>query len=117
VRRIRGAALGVALAAVLATPAAALTGDEWRRLPPPSRAAYVGGVVDAWMGLVLVQESLGTRDGGITVFAEVVACLRDRLVGPDRIVAAVERYVADAPGLRTKEMPDIVFVAVRPLCD
>jgi hypothetical protein len=114
--RALAAALTVSVVAGVAPPAAALTGAEWQRLPSPARAAYVSGVVDAWVGLVAVQESLGARDGGITVFAEVVACLRDRLVGPDRIVGAVERYVADAPGLRTKDMPDIVFVAIRPLC-
>lgn len=110
------AALTVALAAGAADPAAALTGAEWHRLAPPARAAYVSGVVDAWVGLVTVQESLGNRDAGITVFAGVVSCLRDRLIGPDRIVAAVERYVHDEPGLRTKDMPDIVFVALAPLC-
>jgi hypothetical protein len=65
---------------------------------------------------VTVQESLGNRDAGITVFAGVVGCLRDRLIGADRIVEAVERYVADEAGLRSKDMPDIVFVAVGPLC-
>ena len=111
-----GATLTVALVAATAMPAAALTGAEWQRLPSPARAAYVSGVVDAWVGLVQVQESLGNRDGGITVFAGVVACLRDRLIGPDRILTAVERYVTDEPGLRTKDMPDIVFVALAPLC-
>jgi hypothetical protein len=113
--RALAAALTAALV-VAAAPAAALTGVEWQRLPPPARAAYVTGVVDAWVGLVTVQESLGNRDAGITVFAGVVSCLRERLIGPDRIVAAVERYVADEPGLRTKDMPDIVFVALTPLC-
>ena len=110
------AALTVAFVTAAAAPAAALTGVEWQRLPPTARAAYVSGIIDAWVGLVEVQESLGNRDGGITVFAGVVACLRDRLIGPDRIVTAVERYVADEPGLRTKDMPDIVFVALAPLC-
>lgn len=114
---MRALATALTLAFVtVAAPAAALTGAEWQRLPPPARAAYVGGVVDAWIGLVAVQESLGNPDGGITVFAAVVSCLRDRLIGPDRILAAVERYVSDQPGLRTKDMPDIVFVAIGPLC-
>ena len=109
--------LTVALdAATFPRPVSALTGAEWQKLPPPARAAYVTGVVDAWVGLVTVQESLGNRDGGITVFADVVTCLRDRLIGSDRILAAVERYVADEPGLRTKDMPDIVYVALTPLC-
>jgi hypothetical protein len=114
--RAPAAALTAALVTLVATPAAALTGAEWQKLAPPARAAYVSGVVDAWVGLVTVQESLGNRDGGITVFADVVTCLRERLIGPDKIVAAVERYVADEPGLRSKDMPDIVFVAVGPLC-
>ena len=114
--RALAAALAVALVLLGAAPAGALTGSEWQRLPAPARAAYVNGVVDAWIGLVTVQESLGNRDAGITVFAGVVGCLRERLIGPERIVEAVERYVTDEPGLRSKDMPDIVFVAVGPLC-
>jgi hypothetical protein len=98
------------------SPAEAMTGIEWQKLTPAARAAYVDGVVDAWVGLVMVQESLGNKDAGITVFAEVVTCLRDRLVGHDKILAAVEKYVEDQPGLRSKDMPDIVFVAVGPFC-
>ncbi|HXH84732.1 MAG TPA: hypothetical protein VNN07_17630 [Candidatus Tectomicrobia bacterium] len=105
-----------ALTLVLAAPADAMTGLEWRRLPPAERAAYVAGVVDAWYGLVVVQESLGARDRAITVFADVVNCLRDRLLGTAQIVTAVERYVEGNPGLRGKEMPDIVYVAVGSLC-
>ena len=97
-------------------PAEAMTGVEWQRLTPAARAAYVDGVIDAWMGLTLVQESLGNRDAGITVFADVVTCLRDRLIGREKIVAAAEKYVEDQPGLRNKDMPDIVFVAIGPLC-
>jgi len=100
----------------LVTPAEAMTGTEWQKLTPAARAAYVDGVLDAWVGLVIVQESLGNKDAGITVFAEVVGCLRDRLIGHDKIVAAVEKYVEDQPGLRSKDMPDIVFVAIGPLC-
>jgi hypothetical protein len=112
-------AFGVLLAVAglfLVSPAVAMTGTEWQKLTPASRAAYVDGVVDAWVGLVLVQESLGNKDAGITVFAEVVTCLRDRLVGRDKIVTAVEKYVEDQPGLRGKDMPDIVFVALGPFC-
>jgi hypothetical protein len=108
---------GVSIASLaLVTPADAMTGTEWQKLTPAARAAYVDGVVDAWVGLVMVQESLGSKDTGITVFAGVVTCLRDRLIGHDKVVAAVEKYVEDQPGLRSKDMPDIVFVAIGPLC-
>jgi len=111
-------AVSVSLVALLSTvaPAEAMTGAEWQRLSSAARAAYVDGVVDAWVGLVMVQESLGNKDAGITVFAGVVTCLRDRLVGHDKIVGAVEKYVEDQPGLRSREMPDIVFVAFGPFC-
>lgn len=99
-----------------ATPAAALTGDEWRRRPPASREAYVRGIVDAWSNVVEVQESLGARDRGITVFAAIVTCLRDRLLPYAKIVAAVEIYVRDNPGLVTKDMPDIVFAVLTAEC-
>src|SRR5262245_62876952 len=100
----------------LVAPAGAMTGTEWQKLTPGARAAYVDGVVDAWVGLVMVQESLGSKDAGVTVFAAVVTCLRDRLIGHDKIVAAVEKYVADQPGVRSKDMPDIVFIALGPFC-
>jgi membrane protein len=98
------------------TPAAALTGTEWRHLPPPARDAYVTGVIDTWRGVVAVQESVGGHDPGITVFAGVVACLRERLIAPAQVVASVERYTEENPGLRGKDMPDIVFAALGPLC-
>jgi hypothetical protein len=100
----------------LVTPAEAMTGTEWRKLLPAARAAYVDGVVDAWVGLVMVQESLGSKDAGVTVFTGVVICLRDRLIGHDKIVAVVEKYVEDQPGLRSRDMPDIVFVALGAFC-
>jgi hypothetical protein len=115
-RLVFGVALLSIVPLALASPAQAMTGAEWQRLTPAARAAYVDGVIDAWVGLVLVQESLGNKDAGITVFAEVVTCLRDRLVGHDKIVTAVEKYVDDQPGLRSKDMPDIVFVALGPFC-
>jgi hypothetical protein len=113
VRRLPAIALALLLAA---SPAAALTGDEWRRLPPASRDAYVTGLIDAWSNVVEVQESLGARDRGITVFAGVMTCLRDRLLPYAKIVEAVERYVRDNPGLVSKEMPDIVFAVLTAEC-
>ena len=117
-RRALRVAVSVSLVALLSTvgPAEAMTGTEWQKLTPAARAAYVDGVIDAWVGLVMVQESLGNKDAGITVFAQVVTCLRDRLVGHDKIVGAVEKYVEDQPGLRSGDMPDIVFIAIGPFC-
>jgi hypothetical protein len=93
-----------------------MSGDEWRRLPPSSRGAYVQGIVDAWTGLAAVQESLGGRDVAITVFAALIACVRDRLMAPPQILALVERYAEDNPGLRGKEMADVVFAALSHDC-
>ena len=67
--------LGVAIASLAVPPARAgeiLSGEDWRRLPPAARAAYVGGIIDAWSGLALTQESLGTKDPAITVFGDLV---------------------------------------------
>lgn len=102
--------------AVAPAPARALTGRQWRPLLPLARAAYVTGVVDAWNGLVLVQESLGSRDRAITVFADVVACVRDRPLPEDRVAALVEAYVDDNPGQWGKEMTDLVFAALTLAC-
>jgi len=101
---------------VLLGPSAApaLTGTEWRRLAPAARAAYVTGVVDAWQGLVAVQESVGSKDA--TVFAELVSCLRDRLVSEAQIGAVVAKYVADNPGQSGKDMTDLVFAALTQDC-
>jgi hypothetical protein len=113
--QLTAAAVAVALA-LAASPAAALTGAEWRRLPPAARDAYVLGIVEAWNGVVMVQESLGGRDSGITVFAGIVTCLRERLLSPARIAAAVDSYVRDNPGLSGKEMPDVVFAVLTAEC-
>jgi len=113
VTRLAGVA---ALVLALAAPAHAMTGAEWRRQPEPVRRAYVEGVVDAWQGLVAVQESVGTRDRGIAVFAGVIDCMRDRLLLPPQLFALVERHVDDNPGLVTKDMADIIFSALAHTC-
>ena len=109
-------AIGAALLLLAAPGTEAFTGAEWRRLAAGERTAYVNGVVDAWHGMMVVQESVGTRDRALTVFADVVTCLRERLIPGQQVAAAVERYVEDNPGLRGKEMSDIVFVAAGQLC-
>jgi hypothetical protein len=117
VRRTAAAMVVAAVVLLVASsPATAMTGVEWQRLSPPARTAYVTGVVDAWVGLVQVQESLGNRDPGIKVFTDLVACLSDRLISTKHIAAAVERYIKGQPGLDRQEMPDIVFIAIGPLC-
>jgi hypothetical protein len=95
-----------------AAPAPAMSGEEWRRLAPPARTAYVVGIVDAWTGLVTVQESLGSKDVAITVFGEIVTCLRERLLPIAQVAALVEKYTETHPGLLGKDMPDIVFAAL-----
>jgi hypothetical protein len=42
--------------------------------------------------------------------------VRDRLLAPAQILAAVEKYTEDNPGLRGKDMPDIVFAALGDTC-
>ena len=114
-RRLRVAmACGLVLAAV--APVDATTGAEWRRQPEPAKRAYVDGVIDAWHGLVVVQESLGGRDRGIAVFADVVNCMRERLLLPPQIFTIVDRHVEDNPGLRSKDMADIIFAALSLTC-
>jgi hypothetical protein len=113
------APLLLALAGLAPAPASAgdvLSGEEWLRLPPAARAAYVTGITDAWSGLALTQESLGSRDQAITVFTEIVACVHDRSIPQAQVLALVEKYAADNPGLRTKDMPDLVFAALAQRC-
>jgi hypothetical protein len=116
-RPARAVPFALALAsALVASPADAMTGAEWRRQPEAARRAYVDGVIDAWHGVVTVQESVGTRDRGIAVFADVVNCLRDRLILPPQVFSAVERHVEENPGLAGKEMADLIFSALTHAC-
>jgi O-acetylserine/cysteine efflux transporter len=111
--------LSISIAVVVTAsvvPVHAMTGTEWRRQPEPARRAYVDGVIDAWQGVVTVQESVGTRDRGIGVFADVVHCLRDRLLLPAQVYTVVDRHVEDNPGLLSKDMADIVFAALSQTC-
>jgi len=111
--------LGVAIASLAVAPATAgeiLSGEDWRRLAPAARAAYVGGIIDAWSGLTLTQESLGTKDPAITVFGDLVGCLRERSMTATQVLSLVERYAEDNSGLRGKDMPDLVFAALTQRC-
>lgn len=112
---VRPLMIAVAMLAC-AAPAHAMTGAEWRRQPEPVKRAYVDGVVDAWQGVVGVQESVGTRDRGIAVFAGIIDCVRERLLLPPQIFAVVERHVEDNPGLLGKDMADLMFSALAQAC-
>ncbi len=115
-RLARGLPVGMLLLVAAAGPADAMSGAEWRRQPEAAKRAYVDGVIDAWQGVVGVQESVGTTDRGIGVFADVVNCLRDRLMLPPQVYTLVERHVTDNPGLQSKDMADIVFSALSQTC-
>ena len=112
----RDAALFAAMLVATAAPAAAMTGAEWRRQPEAARRAYVDGVLDAWHGVVSVQESVGTRDRGIAVYGAVVDCVRDGVVLLPEVYALVTRHVEDHPGLQGKEMPDLIFATLSQAC-
>jgi O-acetylserine/cysteine efflux transporter len=114
-RLARTVPLALVLLAV-AAPVEAVTGAEWRRFSEPARRAYVDGVIDAWNGVADVQDSLGTRDRGISVFRDLAHCLRDRLILSPQIFAIVEKHVADSPGLATKDMADLMFSALSETC-
>ena len=116
VRLARGLPAAALLLMAVAGSADAMSGAEWRRQPEPAKRAYVDGVIDAWQGVVGVQESVGTSDRGIGVFADVVNCLRDRLMLSPQVYTLVERHVADNPGLLSKDMADIVFSALSQTC-
>ena len=115
-RAVLGAVLVAAALTARAAPAWAMTGAEWRRQPEPVRRAYVEGVLDAWHGVVSVQESVGTRDRGIAVYATVVDCLRDGVVLLPEVYALVTRHVEDNPGLQGKDMSDVIFSTLSQAC-
>jgi hypothetical protein len=114
---LRASLVVAALAGVTtAEPVAAITGEEWQRLAGPARTAYVTAIVDAWSSFALVKESLGSPDAGITVFSEMATCVRDRGLTAAQVLTLVERYTDGQPGLRSKDMPDIVFAALGEVC-
>ena len=115
-RAALGAVLAAAAVMASASPARAMTGAEWRRQPEPVRRAYVDGVLDAWHGVVSVQESVGTRDRGIAVYAIVVDCLRDGVVLLPEVYTLVTRHVEDNPGLQGKDMSDLIFSTLSQAC-
>ena len=115
-RAVGIAVLAAAAVITSAGPAWSMTGAEWRRQPEPVRRAYVDGVLDAWHGVVSVQESVGTRDRGIAVYGTVVDCLRDGVVLLPEVYALVTRHVEDNPGLQSKDMSDLIFSTLSQAC-
>ena len=110
------AAMLSATAMCCVMPASAMTGGEWRRQPEPVRRAYVEGVLDAWHGVVSVQESVGTRDRGILVYGTIVDCLRDGVVLLPEVYGLVTRHVEDNAGLQGKDMSDLIFATLTHAC-
>jgi len=88
-----------------------VSGNEWRKLSPGERKAYVIGVVDGWQPVDAVIEERA-RKLPVGVFALVVSCVQSRSMTGEQMFALVEKYMAAHPEEWHKSMAYLVYFAM-----
>ena len=114
-RDLRTGLVLVALLSGTATQAFAIDANKWRELDEPSRRAYVTAVVDTWSNFNALIKA-DNRSHAEKTFADVVACINERKLGPDEIYAATVAYVERRTDRREFNMAAVTWSAVTEMC-
>jgi hypothetical protein len=85
---------------VAPTPGGAMTVEDWRRLPPPQRTAYLRGVIDAWNDqLELGKASNPPVAPPDELAAMIISCMNSVNMTDAQALALVEGYMREHPGV------------------
>jgi len=98
------------------SPAAAMTGNEWRDLPMAARTSYVTGVVDNLVDVGAAVRSLvpaEKRTASEKMLVSFEDCIARTPRPPSQLVAIVDKYIKDNPGQWHTRMSGLVFEALR----
>jgi hypothetical protein len=107
------------LFAALPVASEAMSGNEVRKLSHAGRAFYVGAVVDTWIMLRDLHQSVPTLSQPSAVdraLIDLANCANERRMTYEQALAVVEKYMADNPGEWGYEMPVIVWRAFNHMC-
>ena len=105
----------VALVLGTATPAPALDAGKWLGLDEPSKRGYVAAVIDTWFNFNALIKG-DNRSHAEKTFADAVACIDQRKLGPDQIYAAAVEYVERRTDRREFNMAAVTWSAVTEMC-
>ncbi len=114
-RAIRFLFGAVALLLGTAAPTLAIDAAKWRELDEAARRGYVTAVVDTWSNFNALIKG-DNRSHAEKTFADVVACIDQRKLGPDEIYAATVEYVERRTDRREFNMAAVTWSAVSELC-
>ena len=98
------------------SPAAAMTGNEWRALPTAARASYVTGVVDNLVDFGAAVRSLvpaEKRTASEKMLVSFEECIVRTPRPPSQLMAIVDKYIKDNPAQWHGRMSGLVFEALR----
>jgi len=98
------------------SPAAAMTGSEWRALPMAARTSYVTGVVDNLVDFGAAVRSLvpaEKRTASEKMPVSFEECIVRTPRPPSQLVAIVDKYIKDNPAQWHTRMSGLVFEALR----
>jgi hypothetical protein len=104
------------LMSLIPSPAAAVTGNDWRRLSAAAKTAYVSGVVDTLMDFGAAVRSLvpaEKRSASDKTLVSFEGCIGKTPRFPSHLVAVVDKYVKENPAERYARMSALVFEALR----
>ena len=100
----------------IATDAYAVTGNDWRTLSKPSRDAFVLGVMESWLDLIVLADKGGRESNSAIVqqYRVVIDCSKGRPYS--QTIAIVEKYMENNPSEWNSTMPSIVWEAIYESC-
>ena len=103
---------------ILPSPIAAMSVEDWRRLPQPQRTAYVRGVIDAWNDQVefakAAKPQVAPPDD---LAATIVNCVNSLSMTDAQALGVVEVYMREHPGaLQNFPMSVTVRIALARAC-
>ena len=112
----KGLIFGICACLLLARPAFAFTGNDWKDWTEELRVIYISGVIDAWAQMVATNNPDKDKpvEAGTWVYAYAVACLKGMPYG--QIKAMVTKYLNDKPGLWQQPLPYLIFGTVAKFC-
>jgi hypothetical protein len=107
----------MAVVAVFAGEAAAITGNEYRALPEFNRATYVEGVIDGWEAVgVYATVQNQPQPPFVTRHTELARCAIDRQMTKGQTRAIVDKYVESRPADWHYRAAQFVFLAMSEAC-
>ncbi len=105
------------LLSVSAEEAAAITGNEFRRLPDLARMMYAVATIDAWGNVsALIRGKKLSATAVDVVYGDISRCVVGRGMINEQVLAIVDKYLKENPEKWDADMTSLIWNAFVAVC-